>query len=114
MKHALIETRDQHGDVQDAQGDHKRRGAIAEEAKEQFELLLFRERRVRPQARHELDADLHETFGPAALLRFEGVHLDGQFRRAVFVYEVDEAPAHELRAEAEVCVFGERVVLPAA
>ena len=48
------------------------------------------------------------------LLRLEGVHLHRHFGRRDDVRHEDEAPAVELRAVAEVEIFGERVVLPAA
>ena len=52
--------------------------------------------------------------GPACLLGFEGGHLNGQLCGALDVLEVHELPADHLRAVAEVGVFGEGVVLPAA
>ena len=61
-----------------------------------------------------LDAGLDEPLGPARLLGFEGGHLDGQLGGALDVGQVLELPAGHLRAVAEVGVFGERVVLPAA
>ena len=48
------------------------------------------------------------------LLALEGVHLDRQFRRGDVTRQEHEAPAAQLRAVAEVEVFGQRVVLPAA
>ena len=48
------------------------------------------------------------------LLRFERVHLDRQFRRRHVVGQEDELPAAQLRAIAEIEIFGQRVVLPAA
>ncbi len=48
------------------------------------------------------------------LLRLEGVHLDGQFRGRDQVGHEQELPAAQLRAIAQVEVFGQRVVLPAA
>ena len=47
------------------------------------------------------------------LLALEGVHLHRQLGRADHVFQVDEAPALHLGAEAKVEVFGEGVVLPA-
>ena len=64
--------------------------------------------------RQHLDAGLDEPLGPARLLGFEGGHLDGQLRRALDLGQVFELPAGQLRAVAQVGVFGERVVLPAA
>jgi len=48
------------------------------------------------------------------LLRFEGVDLHRQFGGDLDVGQVEEAPARQLGAKAEVQVLGERVVLPAA
>ena len=42
------------------------------------------------------------------------MHLDGQLRRAIQARQVDETPARELRAIAQVGIFGESVMLPAA
>ena len=61
-----------------------------------------------------LDAGLDEALGPARLLGFEGGHFDGQLGGALDVGQVFELPAGKLRAVAEVGVFGEGVVLPAA
>ena len=48
------------------------------------------------------------------LLRLEGVHLDRQLRRRDVIGQEDELPAAQLRAIAEIEIFGQRVVLPAA
>ena len=48
------------------------------------------------------------------LLRLERVHLDRHFRRSDHVGQEHERPPAELRAVAEVEIFGERIVLPAA
>ena len=57
---------------------------------------------------------LDESLGPACLLGLEGRHLDRQFRRAFDVLEIFEPPSLDLRAIAEIGVFGQRIVLPAA
>ena len=54
------------------------------------------------------------ALGPAVGLLLEGDHLRRQLGRGAELREVDELPALELAAVAEVEVFGERVVLPAA
>ena len=69
------------------------------------------ERRTRGQ---DFFAGLDEALGPACLLGFEGGHFDGEFGGALDVLQVFELPAFELGAVAEVGVFGEGVVLPAA
>ena len=61
-----------------------------------------------------LDGALSGAFGPAELLVFERVHLSRQFCRRTHIDQVLELPAFELCAVAEVEVFGDGVVLPAA
>ena len=65
-------------------------------------------------ARQNFLGRLHQALGPARLLRFEGVHLHGQFGSAFDLRQVEKLPAAQLRAVGEVGVLGERVVLPAA
>src|SRR5450432_1287945 len=48
------------------------------------------------------------------LLRFETVHVDRQFRRRHNIGEEDKFPAFELRAIAEIKIFSQGIVLPAA
>src|SRR5438105_8626233 len=57
---------------------------------------------------------LHEAFGPAGLLGFEAIHVDGQVGGAFDVWEIEKFPAFELGAVGKVGVFGECVVLPSA
>ncbi len=68
----------------------------------------------RQHAREELARRLHGALRPAELLRAKGADVLGELGRRHDVLAVDEAPARELRAVAEVQVLGERVVLPAA
>src|SRR5579859_70284 len=65
-------------------------------------------------AREDLLGSLDEPFGPAGLLRLKGGHLNGYFGWADNILQIDELPALHLRAVAEVGVFGESVMLPAA
>jgi len=51
---------------------------------------------------------------PSALLRFERVYLHGEFGRDRYIRQEDELPALHLRTVAQVEVFSEGVVLPAA
>ena len=46
-------------------------------------------------------------------MRFERVDLNRDLRRRFFVEQVNKLPTHQLRAEAKVSVFSQRVVLPA-
>ena len=57
---------------------------------------------------------LDRAFRPAVLLSFKRVDLGRQFRWAGDVGQVDKLPAGELCAVAEVDVFGQRFVFPAA
>ena len=57
---------------------------------------------------------LDESFGPTRLLCFEGRHFDGHFGGTFDILKIFEAPALQLRAIAEVGVFGQRVMLPAS
>ncbi len=62
----------------------------------------------------DFDAGLDEPLGPARLLRLESGHFDGQLRRALDLRQIFKPPPGQLRAVAEVSVFSECVVLPAA
>ena len=57
---------------------------------------------------------LRQAFGPAELLNLKAVDLNRQFGRAFQARKVGEFPSLDLRAIAEIGIFGERVVLPAA
>ena len=48
------------------------------------------------------------------LLRLEGVHLDRHFGRRHDVGQEHELPAAQLRAVAQIEIFGQRIVLPPA
>jgi hypothetical protein len=48
------------------------------------------------------------------LLRFEAIHIDWQFSRRDDIRQKNEFPTDELGAIAQIEIFGERVVLPAA
>src|SRR5438552_5757231 len=67
-----------------------------------------------PDRRQQFPANLDQPLGPARLLSFEGVHLHWQLGRAGDRRIVDEFPAVQLGAIAEVRVFGQGIVLPAA
>ncbi len=98
---------------QDRQHGHQQVIEVRRQVEERFR--LDSDRLVRPQdARQELHAGLDGAFGPAMLLRLEGIHLDRHFRRRHDVRQEDEAPAEELRAVTEVEILGQGVVLPSA
>ena len=78
-------------------------------------LCLDAKRQIGTQNRRQyLPAGLDRSFGPAVLLRLEGVHLDGHFSWRDQVREKDELPPAQLSAIAQIQILGQRVVLPAA
>ena len=96
----------------DAEAGEEKVGEIRSEVAGRLD--LDRQREIAPpDARKKFFAGLDRAFRPAMLLRFEAVHVDRQFRRRHDIGQEDKLPALELRAVAEVEVFGERVVLPA-
>ena len=78
-----------------------------------FELHLER-RSASPDGGQKLFGRLNQAFRPAGLLGLEGIHLHRKLRGALDGRVVHKLPATQLRAVGEVCVLGERVVLPAA
>ncbi len=101
------------GMQQSGHDDHERIAEVGGEVIDGLNLDAARHVGVEDQRQH-LDAGLDEALGPARLLGFEGGHFDGQLGRALDVGQIFELPAGQLRAVAEVGVFSERVVLPAA
>ena len=67
-----------------------------------------------PDRGQQFLAGLNRAFGPAMLLRFEAVHIDGQLGGRHHVRQENKFPARELRAVAQIEIFGQRVVLPAS
>jgi len=100
--------RHQHGEQ-----DHQRVREIRAEVEEGLHLHLPGEIAAQDpwqQLARGLDAALR----PAVLLGLESVHFHRHFRRRDDLGQVDEPPASELRAIAEVQVLRQRVVLPPA
>src|SRR5258705_1497211 len=64
--------------------------------------------------RKDFFCGLHQALGPARLLRFEAIHIDGKFAGTFHVREIEKFPAFELRAIGKIGVFGQGVVLPTA
>jgi len=60
------------------------------------------------------DGRLHGAFGPAVGLLLEADHFRRKLSRGAELRKVDELPALDLSAVAEVEIFSERVVLPPA
>src|SRR5579862_203963 len=67
-----------------------------------------------PDAWKELLAGLDGALGPAVLLAFEAVHVNGQLGGGYEIGQEDKFPTLHLRPVAEVEVFGQGVVLPSA
>ena len=101
------------GISRDGQHDHQRIADVRCQVIERFDLDAARRVAVNDLRQHLLRC-LDEPLGPARLLRLERRHFDGQFGGALNVGEVFEFPSRQLRAVAEVGIFGERVVLPSA
>ena len=98
---------------QHRQADHQHIVEVRAQVEERFG--LHAKRLVRRQdARQQLAAGLNRPLGPAMLLGLERIHLHRQFRRHDDIGHEMELPAAQLGAVAEVQVFGQRVVLPAA
>ncbi len=105
---------DDHGREHQHRQDHHQR--VVEVRREVEERLgLDRQRHLRAQdLRQQLAARLDGPLRPAVLLRLERVHLDRHFGRRDEIGDEHELPAAQLSAVAQVQVFGQRVVLPAA
>src|SRR5579864_2147634 len=67
-----------------------------------------------PNSRQQFLASLNRTFGPAMLLGFKTIHVDGQFSRRHHVGQKNKFPSGHLRAVTEIEVFTQSIVLPAA
>ncbi len=113
LEPALIEAADHGGNEQRRHDDHERIAEIGREVIDGLDLVAQGGFGAEDPGQN-LDAGLDESLGPARLLGFEGGHFDGQLGRALDLGQVFELPAGHLRAVAEVGVFSERVVLPAA
>src|SRR5437762_5008399 len=109
----LVVTHHQQRKLQKARHDHQGVTDVAGQAEEHFQFHAQRQVRV-PDAAVQFEPDLQHTFGSTALLGFEGIDLDRNCCRRFFIQQVNKAPAHQLRAETQVRVFSQRVVLPAA
>ena len=76
---------------------------------------LDRERKfAAPDPGQQFLARLDGALRPAMLLRFEAVHVHRQLGWGHYIRKKNEFPADELRAIAQIQIFRERVVLPAA
>ena len=105
---AVTHRREQH-----AQRRQQQVGEVGRQVQRRLQLDLPRQRAAQ-DARQNFLARLNRALGPAVLLALEAVHVHRQLRWRDHVREEDELPALELRPVAQVEIFGERVVLPAA
>src|SRR5271166_144344 len=113
LEPAHIETHDHHRQRERGNHQHQRIRDVGSEVKTGFGFLAPGNIGLQDTAQ-QLDGDLRETLGPAGLLHLKTVSLDRQFRRAFDRGHVDKTPAFQLGAIAEIGIFGERIVLPAA
>ena len=67
-----------------------------------------------PDAPAQLAQGLHAAFGPAKLLAFVGGKLNRDLGRGNHVVVIEGAPAGQLGAVAQIQIFAERILLPAA
>src|SRR5260370_33741861 len=65
-------------------------------------------------AREDFFRGWHQALGPAGLLGFEAVHIDGYFGSGFDLREIEKLPAFELRAVGKIGVFRKGAVLPTA
>src|SRR5437764_14568026 len=108
----LIVANQQQRKLHEAGNDHQRITDVAGQPEKHFKLYAQRQVGV-PDAPVQLEPNLQDAFGPATLLCFESVDLYRNFRGRFFIKQINESPTHQLRAETEISVFGERVTLPA-
>ena len=108
----LVITNEQQRKLQKARDDHQRITDVARQPEKHFQFDSKR-KRCEPDAGIKFQTHLHHAFGPTSLLRFESVDLNRDLRRRFFVEQVNKLPTHQLRAETQVSIFSQRVVLPA-
>src|SRR5690348_3943619 len=113
LEPALIEADDHRGKQNHGEQNHQRVADVGGEVEKRFGFNVAGNVGAQ-DARKDFEGGLHQALGPARLLGFEGVHLDGQLGGAINFGKINEFPAAKLSAIGEIGVFGERVVLPAA
>ena len=113
LEPALLKAHDHHRQQHRGEHNHKRIADVGREVKKGFGFYVPRYIRLENFWQDFLGR-LHQSFGPARLLRFEAVHVHGQLGGAFNLRQIEEFPAFELRAIRKVRVFGQRIVLPAA
>src|SRR5207249_11751498 len=110
---ALIKAHDHRGQQHSRKQNHQRVADVAGQVEKGFGFDVPGRSRL-PNFRQDFLGGLHEALGPARLLGFEAVHIHGKFGSAFDLRKIEKLPSLELRAIGKICVFGERVVLPAA
>src|SRR5271157_4274581 len=113
LEPSLVKADDHRWQQQRAEHDHQRVAEVGGQVIPGFGLLPPRNRSAQ-HLRQVFFRALDEALGPACLLRLKGGHLDRQLGGAFHVLQVTELPSLQLRAVAEVGIFGEGVVLPSA
>src|SRR5438874_10950656 len=66
-----------------------------------------------PDCGQQFFASLDGSFCPAMLLRFKSVHVHWELSGRYNISQVNEFPAHELGAIAQIEILSKRVMLPA-
>src|SRR5271165_6495126 len=113
LEPSLVEADNHRRQQQRAEHDHQRVAEVGSQVIPRFGLLAPGD--LRPQyLRQVFLGTLDEALCPARLLGFERGHLDGQLRGTLHVLQVAELPSLQLRTVAQVGVFGEGIVFPAA
>src|SRR6266446_1003669 len=113
LKPALIEANDHGGKKHRRKKNHQWITDVRSEVKKGFSFDVPGCIRTK-NLRKNFFCGLHQALGPARLLCFEAVHIDGKFAGTFHVREIEKLPAFELCAIGKIRVFGQRVVLPAA
>src|SRR5438445_759468 len=112
LKPALIETDDHGGKKHRRKKNHQWITDVRSEVKKGFSFDVPGCIRAE-NLRKNFFCCLHQALGPARLLRFEAIHIDGKFAGTFHVREIEKFPAFELRAIGKIGVFGQGVVFDA-
>src|SRR5687768_9243587 len=109
----LIVANQQQWKLEEAGYDHERVADIPRQAEKHLEFDAQWQGRA-PDPRIKFDPHLHDAFGPTPLLGFKSIYLHRNLGGRFFIKQVDKLPSHQLRPKAQVSVFSQSVVLPAA
>src|SRR3984893_14742775 len=76
-------------------------------------LALHKKRNIAAEnLRQNFLRSLDQAFGPPRLLRLEPIHIYWQFRRTLYMRQIQKFPAFQLRSIRKIRILGKRVVLP--